>query len=255
MDFPPAEIRASFAADFSGVTSMKRSIEGAAGAALLALLLAGCQTTKQPSAEAQAPAPQPQQEANATAPAASAASTAPAVAAAPGACVPGQFAIATVPPKPERVGDFFAGAAENVGRNVTRNVGTRAAQNMLGRTIPGVGGAIAVAAAPAVGQQIVQKAEDLWDDWTATDGSPACGCTVTFHKGALRADLVKSTGCASPQLQQIAHWRLGHSFTGYDAKLELLAADGRTIRATLNREGLDYFQGTLADGTPITLWR
>ena len=51
-----------------------------------------------------------------------------------------------------------------------------------------------------------------------------------------------------------ARWTLGYSFTGYDAPFDLYSADGAKV-ATLNRDGMDYFSGTLADGTPVTLWR
>lgn len=227
-------------------------LRAAAAAALLALG-AGCQTTSQ-----SASAPPAESAATMTAETADgtpAASTVAAASATPGVCAPGQLVLAGgPPPKPARTADLLSGTAENVGRNVARNTGTRVAQNIFARAIPGVGGAVAVAATPAVAGQVVQRAEDLWDDWKVTEGTPTCGCTLTFSKSAFRADLASSTGCTRPQLQQVARWSLGKTFTGYDAPLTLYSANGAVV-ARLNREGFDYFQGALADGTPVVLWR
>ena len=66
---------------------------------------------------------------------------------------------------------------------------------------------------------------------------------------------IKLSGCSTPVIQKVANWALGYSFAGYDAKFELKARDNRTVLATLNRDGIHYFSGTLADGTPVVMWR
>ena len=65
----------------------------------------------------------------------------------------------------------------------------------------------------------------------------------------------KLKGCTDQRLAQIATWALGYSFAGYDAKFELKAKDKKTVVATLNRDGIHYFSGTLTDGTPVVMWR
>ena len=89
---------------------------------------------------------------------------------------------------------------------------------------------------------------------TSSDGRPTCDTSIAAPGDACK-DTEKPKGCSTPALQQVAAWALGYSFTGYDAKFEMKAKDRRTVLATLKREGVHYFAGTMSDGTPVTLWR
>lgn len=162
-------------------------------------------------------------------------------------------AIAGGPPsKPSKGADFGSAAAKNVGKGLGRSL------------ISGIGGAVAGplggAVAGGVAANAIRSEHDLKGRWTATDGSPTCGCSIdikaatnlqmkTANKGKL-----SPLDCGNPLLAQAKSWTLGYSFTGYDAPFQLLAADGAPL-ANLNRDGVDYFSGTLSDGTSIVLWR
>ncbi|BDA86958.1 hypothetical protein Sa4125_45000 [Aureimonas sp. SA4125] len=157
------------------------------------------------------------------------------------------------PPKPAKGADFGTAVGKNIGRNVGKSI------------ISGLGGAIAGplggVVAGAVANDQVRPEQDLKGKWTATDGSPTCGCTLTVNAGinlqgqTATAGRIQSDSCTSPLLAQSARWTLGHSFTGYDAPLQILASNRQTVLATLKRDGMNYFSGTMADGTPMTLWR
>lgn len=158
------------------------------------------------------------------------------------------------PPKPAKGADFGKAAAKNVGRNVSRNL----ISNIGARVAGPLGGAVA----SGVAASSIRQEQDLSGKWTATDGvTPGCGCSIEI-RSATNLNLatsnngrVKSIDCRNTLLAGISRWRLGHSFTGYDARFELLAKDRKTVLATLNRDGVNYFSGTLADGTPVTVWR
>ncbi len=157
------------------------------------------------------------------------------------------------PPKPAKGADFGKAAAKNVGKNISRNL----LSNIGARVAGPLGGAVA----SGVATSTIRKEQDLSGNWTATDGKPDCGCTVEI-RSATNLNLktsnkgrAKSADCRNTSLVDVAGWKLGHSFTGYNASFELLAKDRRTVLATLNRDGVNYFSGTMADGTPVTLWR
>lgn len=160
--------------------------------------------------------------------------------------------IAGPPPKPAKGADFGGAVAKDLGKNVSRNI----LSGIAGQVAGPLGGAVA----GGLAMHAIRPERDLKGAWTATDGAPTCGCTVdvsaginlqgrTADKGKLSAG-----GCSSPLLATAVRWTLGHSFTGYDAPLDLFAANGAKV-ASLKRDGMDYFSGALADGTPVTLWR
>lgn len=172
-----------------------------------------------------------------------------AVAAAPAQCA---APIAGPPPKPARGADFAAATGKNLGKNVGRNVIAGMGSHIAGP----FGGVIA----GAVATEAIRTEQDLKGAWKATDGSPACGCALDVSSGVnlqgrtVYSGALKARGCGNPHLARVAKWNLGHTFTGYDATLDLTASDGTRL-ASLKRDGVDYFSGTLADGTPLTIWR
>ncbi len=172
-----------------------------------------------------------------------------------GACTAPRISLADGPPPvPNKAASLAGGAAENVGRNVTRNTGTMAANQVVGR-IPGFGGVIGVAATQTAGKEIVKTAEDVRGSWTATDGSPECGCKLEFSRPGMvmTKNVVKPEGCASPVLAKAARWQVVD--TGFAKQdLVLYAADGKSILARLDRKGVDYFQGRVG-GETLTVWR
>ena len=165
--------------------------------------------------------------------------------AAPGQCA---MVIAGPPPKPAKGADFGKAAAKNVGRNVFAGLVGQAA------------GPLGSAVAHGVALNAVRPEQDLKGTWTATDGSSTCGCAVQVSSGinlqgkSSDKGKLSAAACSNGLLASAARWTLGYSFTGYDAPFDLYSADGAKV-ATLNRDGMDYFSGTLADGTPVTLWR
>lgn len=158
------------------------------------------------------------------------------------------------PSRPAKGADFGKAAAKNVGKNVSRSL----ISNIGSRVAGPLGGAVA----GGLAANSIRQEQDLSGKWTATDGAAqGCGCSIEI-RSATNLNLetsnngrIKSIDCSNPMLAEISRWKLGHSFTGYDAKFELLGKDRKSVLATLNRDGVNYFSGTLADGTPVTLWR
>jgi len=199
-----------------------------------------------PAATQAAAASAPGQPANAKA--------APMLASAPVA--PGQchMVVAGGPPeKPAKGADFGKAVTKDVGKNVSRNVIT-----MLGGAF---GGQIGSVVASSVATSEIRTEADLAGTWLITDLTPDCACEISVRTGinlqgkSSDKGPISAVGCNSPALQKIANWTLGYSFTGYNAKFELKTKDNRTVLATLNRDGIHYFSGTLADGTPVVMWR
>ena len=157
------------------------------------------------------------------------------------------------PPKPAKGADFGKAVTKDVGKNVSRNIIT-----MIGGRL---GGQIGAAAASGIAQSEIRAEGDIKGTWQITDGNPGCACQLEVGglfkiqgKGNDKGS-IKTIGCANPAIQRVANWALGYSFTGYNAKFELKAKDNRTVLATMNRDGIHYFSGTLADGTPVVMWR
>ncbi|WP_422371805.1 hypothetical protein [Hoeflea sp.] len=191
-----------------------------------------------------------------------AASSAPAVAAYAGSAgAPAQCANPLAggpPPKPAKGADFAKNA---VGKNVARNVG----RNVLGNVI---GGGVIGA---TVASQVVRTEQDLGGTWMVTDGSPDCGCEVRVRTGAgvvsqgfgrntsyrlkdAKGGNMSNISCSNPLLANASRFALGYSFTGYDALLVVEGGNGQPV-AQMKRDGINYFSGTLADGTQVTMWR
>lgn len=157
------------------------------------------------------------------------------------------------PPKPARGADFGAAVVKDTGKAVGRG-----AIQVVGGML---GGGLGSAIGGGVAQATIRGEADIKGVWTITDGSPGCGCQIAIDsfwklkgKGADTGN-TKTKGCSSPLMQQVAIWALGYSFAGYDAKFELKAKDKQTVLATMNRDGIHYFSGTLANGAPVVMWR
>ncbi|MEC9344244.1 MAG: hypothetical protein VYD64_10420 [Pseudomonadota bacterium] len=157
------------------------------------------------------------------------------------------------PPKPAKGADFGKAVAKDTGKTVGRNILT-----MIGGQ---VGGQLGAAVAGGVANSEIRAEADIKGTWQITDGTPNCACQLEIGglwkiQGKGRdSGTIKPAGCTNPAVQQVANWALGYSFTGYNAKFELKAKDKRTVLATMNRDGIHYFSGTLADGTPVVMWR
>ncbi len=158
------------------------------------------------------------------------------------------------PAKPSAGADFAKNAvAKNVGRNVGRNVLTQ----LGGRFGGGLGAAVAGGAA----RSTIRTEQDLKGSWTITDGASGCGCTLNISSGvnlqmkSSNKGKLSTQDCGNPLVMQAAYWALGHTFTGYGATFELKASDKKTVIANLKRDGLNYFSGTMVNGTPVTMWR
>lgn len=162
------------------------------------------------------------------------------------------------PPKPTKGADFAKNA---VGKNLVRNVGRNVLGNMIG------GGAIGA----TVASQVVRTEQDLGGKWMLTDGVSNCGCEVQVRTGAgvtavgfgrtsgyrlkdAKAGNMKNVSCSNPYLANAGRFALGYSFTGYDAVLAVESSKGEPV-AQFKRDGINYFSGNLADGTPVTMWR
>jgi hypothetical protein len=172
----------------------------------------------------------------------------------PGACTGTQISIA-VPPLPNKAASIAGGVAENAGRNAVRNTATNVVTNQITGRIPGFGGVVGAAATQTAAKEALPTAEDVRGTWTATDGSPKCGCQVEFSKSGLWvADyVVTPKGCSHPTLASAARFKVVD--TGFASQdLVLLAADNTTEVARLDRKGLDYFQGNVG-GVTMTVWR
>ena len=157
------------------------------------------------------------------------------------------------PPKPAKGADFGSAVAKNTGKAVQRSV----IQNIAGR----FGGGLGAAVGGAVASSTIRNEEDIKGIWKITDGRPNCACEISVDsawklqgKGNDAGSSLKR-GCTNPLVNRVANWALGYSFAGYGAKFELKAADKKTVLATMNRDGIHYFSGTLADGTPVVMWR
>lgn len=215
-----------------------------AALALACLSLTSCQTKSTDTAKST----EVQTPAAATAPA-EVAYAEPTATGAPQQCA---MTIAGPPPKPAKGGDFASATAKNLGKNVSRNV----MANIGARVAGPIGGAVA----GGLAVDAIRSEQDLKGEWTATDGSANCGCTLDISSGVnlqgrtVYSGKLSSKTCTNPLLAKAAKWNLGHTFTGYDATFDLTAADGSKL-ASLKRDGVDYFSGMLTDGTPVTIWR
>ena len=157
------------------------------------------------------------------------------------------------PAKPPRGKDFGKAVVKNTGKRLQSG-----ALRILGGAIGGQAGAIA---GDVVAGTTIKAEQDVKGVWMLTDGSPNCACEVSIDSAFKLAGkgtdqgFSKLRGCTNPQIAQITNWHLGYSFIGYDSKFQFKAKDKKTVLATLNRDGIHYFSGTLADGTPVVLWR
>lgn len=168
------------------------------------------------------------------------------------------------PPKPNKGADFAQNA---VGKNVARNVGRNAISSIAANIAGPLGGAVG----SAVAVQAIRTEQDLHGKWFVTDGAPECGCEIDIatSTGLVPVGYFRTSGyrlkdakggrvgnvsCSNPLIASAASFALGYSFTGYDAQLALQSANGSAV-GLLNRDGVNYFSGTLADGTPVTMWR
>lgn len=157
------------------------------------------------------------------------------------------------PPKPPRGADFGSAVVKNTGNAVKRGI----IQNIGAR----FGGGLGASIAGGVAQSTIRSEQDIKGVWNITDGSPNCACQVSVDslwklkgKGADKG-FSKLKGCVNPDTKRIANWALGYSFSGYGSKFELKHKDKRTVVATMTREGIHYFTGTMSNGTPVTMWR
>ena len=236
-----------------------------------ALILSACQSTGEQAALSPA-TPQTTAQAAATAtptssaPSATAAASATAFAQTP-AQTPAQCAIQLAggpPPKPNKGADFAQNA---VGKNLARNAGRNILANIGGRVAGPIGGAVS----GSLAAQAIRTEQDLHGKWMMTDGTSNCACEVDiststglvpdgyFRSSGYRlkdamGGKVKNISCSNPNIAATTSFALGYSFTGYDAELALQAANGSGV-GLLKRDGLNYFSGTLSDGTPVTMWR
>lgn len=157
------------------------------------------------------------------------------------------------PPVPPRGADFGQAVAKNTGKAIQRGV----LQQIGGAVAGGLGAAVA----GGVGQATIRQEEDIKGVWMITDGNNGCACEVSVDslfklkgKGA-DTGISKTRACSDPAIQQVAAWQLGYAFAGYGAKFELKKSDKKSILATMTRQGIHYFSGTLSDGRPVTMWR
>ncbi len=226
------------------------------GIVSLAILLSACQTpSSSPKSEA-ASTETAESETFDTATAASTATAFAATQAAPAVC---SIALqGGPPPKPAKGADFAKNA---VGKNLARNVGRNVLGNMIG------GGVIGA----TVASQVVRTEQDLGGKWMVTDGHSNCGCEVQIRTGAgviaqgfgsrsgyklkdAKGGNMKNLSCSNPHLANVGRFALGYSFTGYDATLAIESRNGQPV-AEMKRDGINYFSGSLADGTAVTMWR
>ena len=131
----------------------------------------------------------------------------------------------------------------------------RGALRILGASVGGQIGALV----GDVAANSVRPEQEVRGIWTITDGSPGCGCQIALDAPVSINGSLAMKGktlmrdCSNPVLAGSASWNLGHSFTGYGVKMEF--SNRKSVSATMTREGIHYFTGTLADGTPVTMWR
>lgn len=158
------------------------------------------------------------------------------------------------PPKPSKGADF---AKNGVGKNVGRNAGRSILTQLGGRLGGGIGAGVASGAATST----IRTEQDMKGKWLVTDGRSHCACNISISSGfnlqmtSSDKGKLKVEGCSNPALAASQRWRLGHTFTGYNASFELLASDNTTVLATMRRDGLNYSSGTLPNGEAVTMWR
>jgi hypothetical protein len=214
------------------------------------VVLGGCQTTKGPEPAPVAKATESEAIAVAAPIAAPSAASTTLAANAPASCA---NPISSPPPKPAKGSDIAVNA---VGKNLGRNIG----RNLIAGLGGAVGGGIGQAVAGGIATEAIRTEQDLKGEWNATDGAITCGCSVSVSSGVNLTGRTVNKGkitngtCTQPALLALASWELGHTFTGYDAPMVLKDAKGATL-ATVNRDGINYFSGTMVDGKPLVLWR
>lgn len=222
---------------YLGGTMSKIVLTGA-----IAVLLAGCQSLQNNAAVD--PAQSMAEAANATA----------VMEATPSDAICSVQLTSGPPPKPSKGADVAINA---VGKNVGRNIGRNVLTQLGGR----LGGGIGAAAAGGAATSTIRTEQDMKGKWLVTDGRSDCACNISINSGvnlqmkSSNKGKLKTEGCANPALASSQRWRLGHTFTGYNASFELLANDNKTVLATMRRDGLNYFSGTLPNGEPVTMWR
>ena len=156
------------------------------------------------------------------------------------------------PAKPERIGAFGTATAWNMGRNVGRSAITGAGTFVAGPVGGAVAGNLAARALPSE--------FDIRGNWTVTDGTANCGCSLSFAAPGSWSGAnpprgtARTSGCNNPLLASVADWRLDETMTGLEAEMLVYAQNGNRI-AVLNRDGPDYYSGKLSTGQSITGWR
>ncbi len=157
------------------------------------------------------------------------------------------------PPVPPRGADFGEAVMKNTGKAVQRGI----IQQIGGAVAGGLGAAVA----GGVAQTTIRQEEDIKGVWLISDGSNDCACEISVDsfyklkgKGADTGNS-KTRSCNDPLIRQVEAWQLGYAFAGYGAKFELKKSDKQSVLATMTRQGIHYFSGTLADGRTVTMWR
>ena len=156
------------------------------------------------------------------------------------------------PAKPDRAAAFGTATAWNVGRNVGRSAITGAGTFVAGPVGGAVAGNLAARALPSE--------FDIRGQWTVTDGTANCGCSLAFAAPGSWSGAnpprgtARTSGCNNPLLASAADWRLDETMTGPEAEMLVYAQNGNRI-AVLKRDGPDYYSGQLATGQSITVWR
>lgn len=156
------------------------------------------------------------------------------------------------PAKPERMAAFGTATAWNMGRNVGRSAITGAGTFVAGPVGGAVAGNLAARALPSE--------FDIRGNWTVTDGTANCGCSLSFAAPGSWSGAnpprgtARTSGCNNPLLASVADWRLDETMTGLEAEMLVYAQNGNRI-AVLNRDGPDYYSGKLSTGQSITVWR
>lgn len=157
------------------------------------------------------------------------------------------------PPIPPRGADFGSAVVKNTGKTVKRGI----IQNIGAR----LGGGLGASIAGGIAQSTIRSEQDIKGIWNVTDGSQNCACQISVDsawklkgKGADKGHS-KLKGCTNPSLVTVTNWALGYSFAGYGSKFELKQKNHGAVIATMTREGIHYFTGTMTNGTPITMWR
>jgi hypothetical protein len=156
------------------------------------------------------------------------------------------------PAKPERMSAFGTATAWNMGRNVGRSAITGAGTFVAGPVGGAVAGNLAARALPSE--------FDIRGNWTVTDGTANCGCSLAFAapgnwSGANPPrGTARTSGCNNPLLASAADWRLDETMTGLEAEMLVYAQNGNRV-AVLKRDGPDYYSGQLSTGQSLTVWR